>query len=361
MKIAYVTDVIYPFVMGGAEKRIYEVSKRLVAENEVHIFGVKWWKGHDDIIIDGINIHGICKAQKLYSGGKRSFSEAFQFALSLRPMFKYNLDIIDCNQFPYLHCFPARLVAKVKRAPLVVTWHEVWGDYWYEYLGRSGIIGNVVEKSTMKLADTIIAVSKNTKEALNHFVKNVTVIPNGVDLGLIDSIKPTKKMYDLLFVGRLIPEKNVDLLLRSMPQDKSLGIIGEGPELERLVRLSKELGTNVTFKSGLPYEELIGLMKSADALVLPSSREGFGIVALESLASGTPVITVNSKTNAAKELVTNGINGFIVDLNPEAVNSAILKIDKTTMSEKARGSVTDYDWDITSNEILNVYKSLILN
>jgi len=359
MKIAYVTDVIYPFVKGGAEKRIYEVSKRLVADNEVHVFGIKWWKGHDDIIVDGINIHGICKPQKLYSGEKRSFSEALQFAFSLMPMYKYDLDIIDCNQFPYLHCFPARLVAKVKTASLVITWHEFWGDYWYEYLGRSGLIGKVVEKSTMKLADTIIAVSKNTKKDLNRFVKNVTVIPNGVDLGLISSIKPSEEMYDVLFVGRLIPEKNVGLLLRSLPRNKSLGIIGEGPEQENLVRLSKELETNVTFKSGLPYEELIGLMKSADVLVLPSSREGFGIVALESLASGTPVITVNSKTNAAKDLITNGKNGFIVDLKPEAIKSAILKIDKPNMNKTAQDSVTDYDWNITSHKILNVYKSLI--
>jgi glycosyltransferase involved in cell wall biosynthesis len=275
------------------------------------------------------------------------------------PMFKYDLDIIDCNQFPYLHCFPARLVAKVKTVPVVITWHEFWGDYWYEYLGKSGVIGKVVEKSTMKLADTIIAVSKNTKKDLNRFVKNVTVIPNGVDLGLISSIRPCEKMYDVLFVGRLIPEKNVDILLRSMPRNKSLGIIGEGPEREKLVRLSKELGINATFKSGLPYEELIGLMKSSDVLVLPSSREGFGIVALESLACGTPVVTVNSKTNAAKDLITNGKNGFIVDLNPKAIKSAILKIDKTNMTKTAQDSVTDYDWNITSHKILNVYRSLI--
>jgi glycosyltransferase involved in cell wall biosynthesis len=68
---------------------------------------------------------------------------------------------------------------------------------------------------------------------------------------------------------------------------------------------------------------------------------------------------VNSKTNAAKDLVTNGKNGFIVDLSPEAIKSAILKIDKTNMTKTAQGSVTDYDWDITSHKILNVYKSLI--
>ncbi len=358
MKIAYITDVIYPFVKGGAEKRVYEVSKRLVPQNEVHIFGIKWWKGHDDIVIDGINIHGICKPRELYSNGRRSSSEALQFAVSLMPLLKYDFDIIDCNQFPYLHCFPARLIAQAKGASLVITWHEFWGDYWYEYLGRIGMIGKVIEKSTMKLANIIIAVSKNTKESLSHFVKNVTVIPNGVDLRLISAIKPSNKLFDVLFVGRLIPEKNVDLLLKSMPRNKSLGIIGDGPEKEGLIRLSKELEISVTFKSGLPYDELIGLMKSADALILPSSREGFGIVALESLASGTPVITANSKSNAAKDLITDGKNGFIVDLTPEAIKSAILKIDKADMSAAAQASASDYDWASISNKTFNVYKSV---
>lgn len=358
MKIAYVIDVIYPFVKGGAEKRIYEVSRRLVRQNEVHIFGIKWWKGHEDIVLDGINIHGICKPQELYSDGRRSSGAALQFAMSLMPLLKYDFDIIDCNQFPYLHCFPARLVAQAKGASLVITWHEFWGDYWYEYLGRIGLIGKVIEKSTMKLADTIIAVSKNTKEDLCHFVKNVTVIPNGVDLNLINAIKPSNTLFDVLFVGRLIPEKNVNLLLKSMPQNKSLGIIGDGPEKERLIRLSKELELNVTFKSGLPYDELIGLMKSADVLILPSSREGFGIVALEALASGTPVITANSKSNAAKDLIIDGKNGFIVDLSPEAIKSAILQIDKAKMSEAAQASASDYDWDSISHKTSTVYKSV---
>ncbi len=358
MKIAYVTDVIYPFVKGGAEKRIYEVSKRLVPQNEVHIFGIKWWKGPDNIVVDGVNVHGICKPRELYSGGRRSSREALQFAVSLAPLLKYDFDIIDCNEFPYLHCFPARLIAQAKGASLIITWHEFWGDYWYKYLGRTGLIGKVIEKSTMRLADTIIAVSKNTKEGLSHFVKNVIVIPNGVDLHLINAIKPSNKLFDVLFVGRLIPEKNVDLLLQSMPHNKSLGIIGDGPEKERLIRLSKKLETSVTFKPLLPYDELIGLMKSADALILPSSREGFGIVALEALASGTPVITVNSKSNATKDLITDGKNGFIVDLTPEAMKSAILKIDKAKMSSAAQASASDYDWDSISHKTFNVYKSV---
>ena len=61
MKIAYISDVVYPFVKGGAEKRIYEMGKRLAAHHEVHIFGMKWWKGEKDIDMDGMTLHGICK------------------------------------------------------------------------------------------------------------------------------------------------------------------------------------------------------------------------------------------------------------------------------------------------------------
>ncbi len=57
-------------------------------------------------------------------------------------LFKQNLDIIDCNQFPYLHCFPSKLISQLKSIPLVITWHEFWGDYWYQYLGSSDPLGS---------------------------------------------------------------------------------------------------------------------------------------------------------------------------------------------------------------------------
>jgi len=358
MNIGYVSDVVYPFVKGGAEKRIYEMAKRLAVNDEVHIFGVKWWEGKSDIELSGIHIHGICKPLSLYAGGRRSYREAARFARSLGPIFKQDLDIIDCNQFPYLHCFPSRLISQLKRIPLVITWHEFWGDDWYKYLGKLGLFGKLTERATVMIADEVVAVSLTTKELISQFRKSVSLVPNGVDTSLIDSIAPAELSIDALFVGRLIPEKNVELLIRAMPTSKTLCIVGNGPEKAKLVQLSEELKTNVRFRSELPYEDLIGVMKAAHSLVLPSSREGFGIVALEALACGTPVITSNVQKNAARELITHGENGFIVDLTEDQLRSALLKVDKERMQRSAKASAAFFDWDLLSAELRTLYESL---
>ncbi|MDD3551836.1 MAG: glycosyltransferase, partial [Methanothrix sp.] len=77
MEIAYVYDAVYPWVKGGAEKRIYELSRRLAARGHVvHCYGMKWWQGEDEIEREGVRFHGICEPRPLYVNGKRSIGEA---------------------------------------------------------------------------------------------------------------------------------------------------------------------------------------------------------------------------------------------------------------------------------------------
>ena len=67
MKIAFVYDVVYPYVKGGVEKRIWEMSRRLAARgHEVHIYGMKYWDGPDNIQVEGVMLHGVCAPMKLY-------------------------------------------------------------------------------------------------------------------------------------------------------------------------------------------------------------------------------------------------------------------------------------------------------
>lgn len=358
MKIAYITDVVYPFVMGGAEKRIFEMGRRLAAQHEVHVFGMKWWKGAKDIEMDGMTLHGICKPSHLYAGDRRSIAQALRFASSLRPILRYDLDVIDCSQFPYLHCFPTRAFSTLRDMPFVITWHEFWGEYWHQYLGRLGVFGELTEKTAVMLADQIIAVSKSTQEKLAGLAKAVTLVPNGADIKWIDSVEPSERSFDVLFVGRLIPEKNVDILMQAVPAGMTVGIVGDGPEEKKLTALSRELNVSATFISSLRYEELIGVIKAANALVLPSNREGFGIVALEALACGTPVITSSAKNNAAQDLVDHGVNGFVVDPVPEAIKDALLCADKEKMSLAARESAAHYDWNDLCKKLCAVYHSL---
>lgn len=361
MKIAYISDVVYPFVKGGAEKRIYEMGKRLASQDEVHVFGVKWWKGKSDIELEGINIHGICKPSRLYIGSRRSFEEALRFATSLRPVLKYDFDVIDCNQFPYLHCFPARVMSRLKNVCFVITWHEWWGRYWYEYLGTAGLIGEFIERATVHMADQIVAVSRNTAESLRRHVADVSLVPNGVDTAYIDSIPPAQCDLDALFVGRLIPEKHVDTLIRAVPAGLKLCVIGEGPEKRSLMQLAHQQHKHVTFASSLPYKDVISVMKAAKSLVLPSSREGFGIVALEALACGTPVITSNVRENAAAALINPGENGFVVEIGANQIRSALLEVDKNRMGRAARAQAAQFDWNPLTEKLRCEYQRLIKN
>ncbi len=361
MKIAYISDVVYPYVKGGAEKRIYEMGTRLASNDEVHVFGIKWWEGKSDIELDGLSLHGICKPSSLYSGSRRSFKEALRFAASLRSMREYDFDIIDCNQFPYLHCFPARVISRLNGVSLVITWHEWWGRYWYEYIGAAGLIGASIERATAHLADKIIAVSQNTAENLHRYATDVSVVPNGVDTTYIDSVPPAQCDIDALFVGRLIPEKHVDTLICALPTDFKLCIIGDGPQKQSLKQLAHQQHKEVTFVAALPYEDIIGMMKAAKSLVLPSSREGFGIVALEALACGTPVITSNVKENSAATLIAPGDNGFIVDIEPSQIRSSLLQVDKTKMGRAAKTRAAQFDWGPLSEKLRGEYQVLIRN
>jgi glycosyltransferase involved in cell wall biosynthesis len=114
MRIAYIYDAVYPFVKGGGEKRVYEVASRLSRQgHDVHIFGMKYWKGPGTFRSDGILYHALGPVIPLYHrNGRRSITQALRFGLEawrFLPQDRY--DIVDCGQWPYFHFLPARLHA----------------------------------------------------------------------------------------------------------------------------------------------------------------------------------------------------------------------------------------------------------
>ena len=375
MKLAFVYDAIYPWVKGGAEKRIYELGWRLVQEgHEVHVFGVKWWDGADIIKNEGMVLHGVCNKMELYVHGRRSISEAIIFSIELIPhLFKEKFDLIDVSVFPYFSCFSVKFVSVLKRTPVIFTWHEVWGDYWYEYMGRFGYFGKLVENIVSKLTSRSIAVSEMTKNGLGSLgiaAENIHIVPNGIDIKIISSIKPAVDTCDIIFVGRLIKEKNADLLIKAMDHVKKVlpdimcYIIGDGPERERLSGLVSEYGlsNNVRFFGFMDYNDIIAHMKSSRALVIPSSREGFGMVVIEAYACGVPVITVRGPRNAACGLV-NEKTGFVVNLDARELGETICVLMKDAalqkkLSESTLEAAKDHDWDLVSRQLMSVYSKL---
>lgn len=373
MRIAYVYDAIYPYILGGVERRVWELSQRLAKRgHEVHLYGMQWWDGEADIEREGVMIHGTCRPVPLYRGGKRTVSQAVRFGASVaRPLVRERFDVIDCQQFPYTSALVAVLAARISRSPLVITWHEVWGDYWYEYLGAAGAAGKLAERLLARRSDHPVAVSETTRAGLVSagVEKDVRIIPNGIDLAEIDRIRPSGSGSDLVFIGRLIREKHVDLLIRavSILKEREPGIrcliIGDGPERALLEGLVASCGVreNVCFTGFLPDSgEVIALMKSSRVFVLPSTREGFGIAALEALASGLPVVTIDHPGNASREFASGGC-GRLARLDPgdlaRVIGEVLSSLGNNRDTCQLRAS--SYDWNAVTDRIENYYTDVI--
>ncbi len=373
MKIAFVYDVIYPYVKGGVEKRVWELASRLSRRgHEVHLFGMKFWGDEEILIREGVFLHGVCPAQKLYSGGRRTVWQALFFSIHLFfPLRKERFDIIDCQQFPLFSCIASKAVSRINKIPLIITWYEVWGDYWFDYMEYTGILGKAVERYIASFNNPVITVSRITAgRFLTYFSRPVTMlIPVGIDIPLIRSIPPSAEKSDIIFVGRLIKEKNVCPLVQAFhilalkQPDLRLTIIGDGPERSAITLLIKELSleSKVSVQGFMEdHNEVIARLKSSKVFVLPSTREGFGISALEALACGIPVITVDHPANAIRDLITED-NGFLCSLSAEDLAETICLALRhpAEMRESCIASAAPYDWDRIVSEIELYYRSLI--
>jgi glycosyltransferase involved in cell wall biosynthesis len=339
LRVAFVTDAVHPYHRGGKEVRYYEVARRLTRHPDVEItvYTMKWWRGGRQVVFDDVRYVAIAPYRNLYSGPRRSFRQAILFALCCLTMIARSFDVIEADHMPYMQLFPLRLVTWLRRRPLVVTWHEVWGpSYWKDYLGRPGAVGWALERISMLLPDGIVAASRPTADRLRPYLRSatrVTVAPNGVDLDLIDTAPAvTDWSGDVITVGRLLPHKRVDLLLDALAllrdRDRPLRclIIGDGPVgsdlRERADRLG--LGDDVAFDSRVDTNErLYGLLRAARAFAFPSEREGFGIAVLEALACGLPVVTTSAPDNLARHLVAADPASEECDPNPEAFAAAL--------------------------------------
>ena len=304
MKIAVVSDVIYPWVKGGAERRYYEIYSRLAKKHEVHYFTMLYPGMEREFTHEGMKIHAICRApDKLYIGQRRKIGPAIKFTLFLLfALFRYSFHVIDSNEFPHLPNIAVRIYCIFRRSTkFTSTWHEFWSqEYWQYYLGfLRGILGFAIQAISLKMSHRIIAVSDHTKNLIlsSNLVspEKVSVVCNGIDPNLINEAKRLRKptVNTIVTVGRLIPEKRVDLLIEVVKRllktnpDIRLRIVGDGPEKEWLIVLGEPIQAEFL---GFIEDHLDVLIEvaSSSVFISMSEREGFNISALEACELGVP-------------------------------------------------------------------------
>lgn len=363
---------MYPFSIGGAERRVYEVARRLTADgHDVTVFTRQFWDGPVVTEHDGITLWGVCDRRPLYVNGRRSIFEAVEFGAQLLQPLADSLstfDVIDVSVFPYFPLLAASAVQWQSGTRIVGTWHEVWGEYWTEYLPYGGTLGRAVELACANVTHKPVAVSRQTRRQLSGLgvsSSSISVVPNGIEYETIRHTEPAADGFDVLYVGRLTEEKNVGTLIRALHgltehPDTRLGVVGEGPHREQLESLVAELGCDdrVTFVGTLPdAADVYAHMRAADVLASASTREGFGIVFAEAMAAGCTVLTADHPRCAAGEVV--GDAGFSASPTVSAFTEAL---DRLLNGARPPLEPTDaaraYDWDRVTEELLEVYRSV---
>ncbi|MBA2700317.1 MAG: glycosyltransferase family 4 protein [Chloroflexi bacterium] len=381
LRIAFVYDALVPYTSGGAERRFHELATRLAIRHEVHYVTWRFWGDCPTMVRDGITFHGVGGPRQFYgSDGKRTIREAAEFALRLpATLARLKVDVLDVSATPYLPLYTAWAVSRATRTPLVATWHEFWGAHWATYLPDRPVVARLArlsEAAARPLSDRRVAVSAFTARRMSDPGRrrdSIDVVGNGVDLVAMADARPDPESSDILFVGRLIDEKQVDLLVRAVAalHVRAAGlrcvIAGDGPERDRLVSLAADLGVGdqVVFVGRVQDGRIPELMRSSRILVLPSAREGYGITVVEGGACGLVPVVTRSPLSAAPDLVTDGRDGLICDPTVDGLAGALgsLLADPerlARMALAARQSADERGWDSRAMDMERIYREVAL-
>jgi len=314
------------------------------------------------------------------------------------PEFTFNLENFwERNQLHYdivfCHYWMSALVGKYLRQkwemPYIAMYHTLGAVKNTLGIGEGEPALRIVsEGDTIKDCQRIIvATEKEKQEMVCHYdalPEKIGVVPCGVNMELFRSIDKNDARNKLglteekilLFVGRIDPLKGVEQLIKTMPllkKDGNLRLIVVGGdensnyELEELKKLADGLSIreSVTFQGLVKQEQLPYYYSAADVCVVPSYYESFGLVALEALACGTPVVAAD--VGDLRNIVRQGETGYVVaDNSPEKLASGINLLLNRSQNDaefalSIRASVTRFDWSKIAVKVAGEMQSVVEN
>ena len=222
--------------------------------------------------------------------------------------------------------------------------------------------------------DKIVAVSEKVGVDFNeiyHLDDRTIIIPNYINVdrikkSLVDSKKNNSKKLSFICVGRLHQIKGYDRLIKVFHQlhlnnkieDVLLEIYGDGPEKDRIIKMIKEFSLENIIKIKGQIDNPYKKMQQADMLILPSYFESFGIVIVESMTCGTPVLAC--KTSATSELIKDGYNGIEVENSYNGLFKGLCNIlENKNIIKRLSKNLLSYDYNKKNDETINKINNLL--
>lgn len=266
--------------------------------------------------------------------------------------------------------------AKAMKIPLVASYHTHLPQYLQHYgLGMlEGFLWELLKAAHNQAQLNLCTSMAMVEELRNHGIERVDLWQRGVDTETFQPDLASQEMRSklsqgnpdrplLLYVGRLGAEKEIDRIkpvLEAIP-DARLALVGDGPNRENLEKLFA--GTPTNFVGYLRGKELASAYASADAFIFPSRTETLGLVLLEAMAAGCPVVAARS--GGIPDIVTDGVNGYLFD--PTDENGAIVATqrllahqeERETLRQNARTEAERWGWAAATRQLQRYYQSVI--
>ena len=283
-------------------------------------------------------------------------------------------DVLHAHAYGYFPTWAGGIAGSLDGAALVITPHSGPGGH----TASKRLFDRVAPSLTLRRAARVIALTRfeaRYLESLGVPRDRIAVIPNGVDVEAFRAVPPDRRARDgvtALFVGRLYPrQKGLEPLVEAFASVPSsvglrLRLVGEdwgGADLVRDRASAGGVAERVTIVGPLPRADLLQEYARADLLVLPSRFEPFGIVLLEAMAAGLPVVA--SRTGGIPEVVAEGGTGLLVEPgDPAALAEALTRLAedgtlRARMGARGRERAAGYAWDAIVPRVLAVYRAAL--
>lgn len=370
--VCVVYDCLFPLTFGGAERWYRFLVDELVATGASVTYLTRRQWLTDSPEWPGVEVIDVSGASELYDAkGVRRTTPALAFGFgTFRWMLHHRreFDSVVVASFPFFSLLALRAALIGSPTPVFVDYFEVWSTkYWKSYAGGfTGSIGSAIQRLCIKVTRHAQVFTTQGAQQLRSqgYGGDLAVLP-GLLSGNPETVKnrahTSPGVPTAIFVGRHVTHKGVRLLpeiLRSAREalpEVRMTIVSDGPERLEVERDMRLLGLSdaVTFTGSVSDERLRTLFEESSCTVVPSLREGYGLVVAESVSAGTPVIVADNPENLATNLIEEGVNGFVVGPSAQAMARGI--IAAVVGGDSLRAST--YEWNARKRDQMSMQRS----
>ncbi len=363
---------VYTFISEQAKALAEQVSINMIVPVEIllpisrHREQLKFSNQFPASLCSGGYVVYFPRAYRYFPGINKYLVDHLMLWATLQAIWRYRIkfDLIHAH-FAHPSGYVAAMVSKIFKRPYILTVHG--SDILEKYVDKKTVNRRKRNRNFgLRQADRVICVSHYLKKAIMNLgvpSEKIAVIPNGIDTKTFYLSSSPNGKSDIIFVGNFIERKGLDLLIKSFKKismkspDVNLKILGNGPIKSKIQLMVNELELNnrVKFMDQVSNTEIATIIQNSRLLCLPSREEGFGVVLIEALACGVPV--VGARTGGIIDIIKSEEIGLLFE--PGDANDLAFKLqyalDKKWNQDMIRQAGLKFSWDRIIDQIIEQY------